>query len=251
MVGLVGAMVGLPIAALASEGEAAEKPEVSFVEPIITEETLPNDLHELSLRLTTDYREQDQGERVGALPRLDVFYGLIERVGVELSIPFAYHRDAEREDYGIGDVSVALKYLVLEHGAKWPAVVVGVESGFPTGSTSRGLGEGAYELTPFVALLKDFGPCSLQGNIGWSKQVSGEHNERVVYNWAFAVPLCERKVYLLAELNGAAGSSPEVAVAPGIKYNFTHEMFVGVAVPIGLNTHTPDWGIVTQFQVGF
>jgi hypothetical protein len=144
-----------------------------------------------------------------------------------------------------------LKYLVVEHQKNVPAVVFGLEAGFPTGDADRELGENAFELTPFVALLKDFGPFSLQGNFGWSKQVSGEREDRWVYNWALAVPLCDHKVHLLAELNGDWGRHPETAVAPGFKYNFNSETFIGVAVPIGLNRHTSDWGIVTQFQISF
>ena len=226
------------------------KPEMNIVEPILTEETLPNDPREWSLRLTTDYRKRGS-EVTAALPRLDIFYGLAERLGVELGVPLAYQQGGGTRAYGLGDVSLGLKYLVVEHQQNLPAVVFGLEAGFPTGDADRELGEGAYELTPFVALLKDFGHFSLQGNFGWSKQVSGAREDRWVYNWALAVPLCDHKVHLLTELNGDWGRRPQTAVAPGLKYNFNDRTFIGVAVPIGLNRHTADWGIVTQFQTGF
>jgi hypothetical protein len=236
-------------AAVAAEEQDLEKEDFKFVEPIITEETMPNDPGELTLRVTTEYAKHGS-EKFGLLPNIQVFYGLVERLGAELSVPLAYHA-GERTDYGIGDISVALKYLVVEPVRNWPAVVVGVEAGFPTGSESRELGEGAYELTPFVALLKDFGPFTVQGNFGWSKQVSAGRVDRFVYNWALAIPVLEKKVHLLAEINGDWGREQHAAFTPGIKYNFTDEMFVGVAVPLGLNENTPDWGVVTQFQIGF
>lgn len=226
------------------------KPEMNIVEPIITEETLPNEPRELSLRLTTDYRKQGS-EVAAALPQLDIFYGLAERLGVELSVPLAYHQADGTRAYGLGDVSLGLKYVVVEQQQNLPAVVFGLEAGFPTADVDRELGEGAYELTPFVALLKDFGRFNLQGNFGWARQVSGESEERWVYNWALAVPLCNHKVHLLAELNGDWGHRPQTAVAPGLKYNFNGETFIGMAVPLGLNRHTADWGIVTQFQTSF
>ena len=226
------------------------KHEMNIVEPILTEETLPNEPRELSLRLTTDYRKQGS-EVTAALPRLDIFYGLAERLGAELSVPLAFHQGDGTRAYGLGDVSLGLKYLVVEPQKNLPAVVFGLEAGFPTGDAERELGEGAYELTPFMALLKDFGRFSLQGNFGWARQVSGAREERWVYNWALAVPLCNHKVHLLTELNGDWGRRPQTAVAPGIKYNFNGEVFIGVAVPIGLNRRTADWGIVTQFQIGF
>ena len=234
---------------MADEEQAEKEQEFKFVEPITTEETMPNNPGELSLRVTTDY-EKRGSEGFGLLPITQLFYGIADRVGAELSVPLAYH-SGENTDYGIGDVSVSLKYLVVKPAGNLPAVVVELESAFPTGSKSRELGEGAFELTPFVALLKQFGAFTLQGNFGWSKQVSGEKQDRFVYNWALALATCERKVHLLAEINGDWGRDQRTSFSPGIKYNFTDEIFVGVAAPIGLSQNTPDWGIVTQFQIGF
>jgi hypothetical protein len=244
------ATIGLFVpTAMAGEEQSGEEKDFKFVEPIITEETMPNEPGELTLRVTTEYAKRGS-EVFGLLPNVQVFYGLADRLGAELSVPLAYH-SGERTDYGIGDVSVALKYLVVKPVRNWPAVVVGLEAGFPTGSQSRELGEGAFELTPFVALLKDFGPFTLQGNFGWSKQVSAELQDRFVYNWALAMSMWKRKAHLLAEINGDLGRDQRTAFTPGIKYNFTDEMFVALAVPIGLNRNTPDWGVVTQFQIGF
>jgi hypothetical protein len=248
---------GIPIAItaalfLATLGRAQEEEnhETNIVEPILTEETLPNEPREWSLRLTADYRKNGS-EAKAVLPRVDVFYGLMERVGVELSVPLAYHKGEAGRTYGVGDLSLGLKYLILDHERNVPAVVLGLEAGFPAGNAHRELGEGAYELTPFVALLKDFGPLSLQGNFGWSKQATVEREDRWVYNWALAVPLCKHKVHLLTELNGDWGRRPQTTVAPGLKYNFNGETFVGLAAPIGLNRYTAEWGIVSQFQTGF
>ncbi len=106
-------------------------------------------------------------------------------------------------------------------------------------------------MTPFAALLKDFGWFSLQGNCGWSRQVNQGREDRFTYNWALALPLFKRKAHLLAEINGDWGREPQTAIAPGFKYNFTDRIFVGVAAPFGLNKNTSDWGLVTQFQIGF
>lgn len=225
-----------------------------LVEPIITEETLPNEPGELSLRLSTEYRKKGS-EVTAAAPRVQVFYGLIERLGVEVDVPFIY-RKGESKAYGTGDVSESLKWLAVREGAMVPAVVLGLENAFPTGDADKGTGEGAYEMTPFIALAKDFGALSIQGNVGWSKQVDGgEQAESCVYNWALAVPVFDKRLYLLAEVNGDCGgsNSPDrAAFAPGIKFNWNHEKaFVALAVPVGLNKNTDDWGLVMQFQFKF
>jgi hypothetical protein len=232
-----------------SRAEDEGKPEAGIVEPILTEETLPNEPRELSLRLTTDYRRKES-EAVAFLPRVDVFYGLVERVGVELTVPMAYHKGEAGRAYGVGDLSLGVKYVIVEHQRNVPAVVVGLEAGFPTGNQGRELGEGAYELTPFVALLKDFGPFSVQGNFGWARQVTAARADQWGYNWALAVPVCNRKLHLLAELNGDWGRFPSSTLSPGVKYNLKGETAIGLAVPIGVSGNAPDWGVVAQFQMG-
>jgi len=229
--------------------EEEEKSEPEVVEPIVTEETLPNEPRELSLRVTTDYRQKDS-ETIAALPRVDLFYGLAERVGVELSLPMAYHKGETGRAYGAGDLSLGVKYVIVEHQRNIPAVIIGLEAGFPTGDRERELGEGAYELTPFVALLEDFGSFSVQGNFGWARQVTGAREDQWNYNWALAVPVLNHKLHLLAELNGDWGHRPSSTFSPGLKYQLRNETAVGLAVPIGLTRGAPDWGVVVQFQTG-
>jgi hypothetical protein len=54
-----------------SADNETNKTETAFIEPILIEETMPNDPGELSLRLTTDYR-RNGGGAVGTLPDLQV-----------------------------------------------------------------------------------------------------------------------------------------------------------------------------------
>lgn len=248
LISILGFTFSLPSLTVAEE--PAGKTEQKFLEPIIIEETMPNAPGELTLRLTTDYRENG-AEAIGALPRFQLFYGLVDRLGTSLSVPMTYNKSDGSAHYGLGDLSLDLKYLLLRPGPTVPALVVGIEAGFPTGNQNSGLGEGAYEMAPFVGLLKDFGPVCLQGNFGWSKEITGARTDRVTYGWALSVPIEARKLYLLAELQGDFGSPNHVTIAPGVKYLVCDNFSLGLAGPLGLNSHTETWGIVTQFQFEF
>ncbi len=230
--------------------DETNKTENTFIEPILIEETMPNEPGEWSLRLTTDYRRGDN-EAVGTLPNLEVFYGIADRLGAVLSIPIAYTNQSTISHYGFGDISTTLKYLVVRPGSEVPALVLGLVTTFPTGNHTLGLGDGAYELTPYVALLKQFGPVCVQGNFGWEKHISAPYADMWTYGWALSTPLIKDKLNVLAEIQGDWGSPNHTTVAPGIKYNFTDKFTIGLALPVGLNRNTEGWGIVTQFQIEF
>jgi hypothetical protein len=234
----------------ARAGESDNRTGTNFINPIITEEVLPDEPGDFTLRLGTDYRQRNS-EVNAVLPYAEACFGLIDRFGATVNVPMAYHNEGTGASYGIGDVSAILKYLAVRPSPSVPAVVFGLESQFPTGNEHLGLGAGAYELTPYVALLKEFGPLLVQGNFGWSTQVTDNREAAWVYNWAAVIPLYQRKFYLLTEINGDWGRPNRSAIAPGIKYLFSDKFSVGVAAPIGLNRNTEAWGIVTQFQFDF
>jgi hypothetical protein len=235
---------------LSARADTESKPERDeFVEPITLEETMPNDPGELTLRLTSDYRRGGGSGATGLLPNGQVFYGVLDRVGVSVSIPLAYARPDASSHYGLGDLSAGLKVLVLRPDPQIPALVAGVEAAFPTGNSRLGLGDGAYELIPNIALLRDFGALCVQGGIGWQQPVGIGRNGAWTYGWAISVPLVRNKLHGLTEIQGDWSGAGRTALAPGLKYNFTDRITLGMAVPIGLNHRTEHWGLVTQFQV--
>lgn len=187
-------------------------------------------------------------------PRVQLFFGITDRLGGDIDVALVLARNHGRH-YGPGDVETSLKWLLVAPGTDVPAITVGWEFGWPTGSVEKGTGGGAVELHPFLGLLKDFGSFSVQGDIGWSRAIGGEEAERAVpYNWAVALPLSRPETALMVEINGGIGLRGEhslVAAAPGIRYGLRPGMSVAVAVPIGLTSRSDQWGIVTQWQLGF
>ena len=230
--------------------DETNKTEDMFIEPILIEETMPNDPGEWSLRSTFDYRRGNIGA-IGTLPSVEAFYGIADRLGTSLSFPMSYADQNASSHYGLGDISASLKYLVIRQGPTMPALVIGVEATFPTGNQRYGLGDGAYELAPSLALLKEIGPVCVQGNFAWSKQISAQHADQWTYGWCVSTPLVKRKVYVLTEIQGDWGSPNHTTLGPGIEYYFSEKVTAGLSIPIGLNSNTHEWGIVTQFQVEF
>lgn len=231
--------------------QQASEEEAEIVEPLLIDEALPNEPGESSLRISAGFLTADD-ETAGVAPRLQLFHGLPGRVGVEASLPLAFHREDDERNFGLGDIGLGLKLLAVEHGEAHPAVALGFETEFPTGDEDEELGEGENRVRPFIALLKDFGAFSLQGNVGWEKQTSGDDREdQFDYNWALAVPLVPARTHLLAELSGDWSRAPERIAAIGLKQQVSDSATFGVTIPFGLNNRTEDWGVHAQLQFEF
>lgn len=245
-------MVVLPQTALGQTWRA-EPPKGDAPEPVLTEEALPNEVGEWDFRWSHEYRRHVTGSTMHA-PRMQAFFGIADRLGGEVDVALVSARRGDRH-YGPGDVETTVKWLLLAPHGSVPAITIGWAAGWPTGSAEKGTGEGAVELHPFVALLRDFRSFRVQGDVGWSQTISNEETEHAVpFNWAVALPLGRPRTAVMMEINGRVGLRNEdshVAIAPGIRHGVGNRASFALAVPIGIASSSDRWGIVSQWQVGF
>lgn len=226
-------------------------PELHIVEPIITEETMPNEPGDWDLRVSGSYLWQGIGGS-GFLPRTQLFFGIANRWGGEIEVPWAFANQGTNH-YGIGDISTTVKFLVRKPGERMPGFVLGMEMTFPSGNANKGLGEGVFEAAPFAALVYARRRMVLQGNSGYAivhKVQATDASNQFFYNAAAAFPYDRFKTYFICEINGTHDHTRNrAAFSPGLKYNLTPERFVAIAMPVGLNSLTPRLGIVLQIQI--
>ena len=236
---------GLLAAAVPSAAQTDGKPAAEPVEPVLTEETLPNEVGEWDLRISVEYPPRPG---VLTLPRLQLFFGITERLGGEVELPLLAARPGVAR-YGLGKAGVSVKWLLR------PAFVLGLEAELPTGDTAIAEGGKATEIAPFVAVLHQVGPITIQGNVPFALEFEdGQTRRSIGYNWSAAVPLRAPAWHLLLELNGRSsldGEPAEVAVSPGIHHALGARTYAALAVPVGLTAATPDWRVVVQCQLGW
>jgi hypothetical protein len=80
-------------------------PVAAVVEPIATEETLPAERGEWVLRWSADYLRAH--EPSAHVPRAQLFFGLANRVGAEVDLPFVVSGGAGGR-YGVGDLATTI-----------------------------------------------------------------------------------------------------------------------------------------------
>src|ERR1700693_40936 len=103
-------------------------PELHIVEPIITEETMPNEPGDWDLRVSGSYSCQG-AEGFGFVPRTQLFFGIANRWGGEIEVPLAFASQGTNH-FGFGDISATVKYLVRKPTVRLPGFVLGLETTF-------------------------------------------------------------------------------------------------------------------------
>jgi hypothetical protein len=219
---------------------------------------MPTEPGELSVRFSLEKKQlaADDNEPEAALysvPRTQLFFGLADRLGCDLSLPFlARKEEGGGTKAGPGDISLGLKYLILRESEGRPALAAIAELELPTGRRSDGLGEGATGMAVSLGWLKNLGRATLQGTAGYA--FSGEGEEKnLLYGISAAFPLAS-SWRLFAELTGERDLKENynrIAAGPGLKYGLSEETFVAAGFMAGLGETAGDHRLVTQVQFGF
>lgn len=228
----------------------AQEPHATAIEPIVTEETIPEAKGECNLRMTARYRA-DALEPPAALPRAQLFCGLSQRWGGEIDVPLALGEETGAR-YGFGDVAVTTKYLLRDQTRFMPALVMGLDTAIPFGNPAADTGESGVEIEPFLAVLKQAHGLTFQGNVALGIRHGGAEREcRTIYNGAVAVPLRHTRWAPLGEANGTHGptGTAVLAFAPGLHYSLGSDSYIAFALPVTAYGAQRRCGGVLQFQM--
>jgi hypothetical protein len=116
--------------------------------------------------------------RTGALPGLEMHFGMIEGVELDVTTPVAFNTPSTRgTQRAFGDTSIGLKYRLIPESDKWPLISLVPKITVPTGNASRGLGNGASQLDLAVAAQVSRGGFQTYANIGyWANNGSNNRN---------------------------------------------------------------------------
>ena len=236
----------LPSSPAQSHDVSAEA-RTEFVEPIITEETLPNQPGEWDLRISCAYA-RDRTEISADCLRTQLFFGIAPRWGLELENALTNISGDRPEEAG-AKLGAALKHVLRKPSMHGPALVLALESGFAVGRPQASE-EGRVELQPTFAFLQSLGRTTVQGNLGYAVTPGGiKTAQRAVYNLSLGVPWRQPRWHAFAEVTGSAGDGlPEIEFSPGLKYSFAGGHFLAIGLPIGLNSSSPTIGAAFQVQ---
>lgn len=206
------------------------------IEPFGFEATLPLHGGTWLARMGTDYRSAaDQGEPRTFLPKVQLWYGAMDKLTVGADYAYQLPTDHEGAE---NEWALNARYLLAKEGVL-PALSIGA-IGSGSGSETSVAG--------FLAGRKNLGPVILQ-TMAEVKQELAAAKTHTGLSLGATLPMGDW--FLMTELWGettVGDSHAEALVMPGVRYNLANYS-LGVALPIGLTKYTAPFGAIGNLQV--
>jgi hypothetical protein len=134
--------------------------DLNFPRPVFTGKAFPEDEFVLNYNFEQSRRSRSLVNEWTLEKRLGA------RSMVEVTLPFVYNDPrGSATTGGVGDVTLAYKYLLLANQRYGTAAALSLDLALPTGDRDRGLGEGTVGLEPSLQVGKTLGPFILQSEI--------------------------------------------------------------------------------------
>jgi hypothetical protein len=158
--------------------------------PFITDDPVPVDFQHWEVYIASQWEHVRNEGTSGTLPHVEVNYGIIPDVQLHTIVPMVYSAPHDGStQYGIGDVEFGVKYRFIHEDDKgWlPQVGTFPIVTFPSGDSSRGLGEGRIKIFFPIWVQKSWGHWTTYGGGGYTYH-PGKDNK----NYWFAGWLLQR-----------------------------------------------------------
>lgn len=205
---------------------------LNFPRPLFTEKAFPE--NEVIVAPAVSHRE---GEPTNGSVKAVYERRIGRRAHAEVGMPLASAVAGTRST-GLGDLSVAAKYVLHTNRANTSILTAGLEVVLPTGSESRQLGGGTTVFEPYLASGVAFGETFLQGHVKYEFPARDLWSDReFVYNlylghsldvtpstWTFAVELngVEKDMAVTPQARKALTRTGALAAAAGVRIPINH-----------------------------
>lgn len=197
-------------------------------------------------------------------------YGVAEDLEFDLSVPYGYveqgrhfivgpnqaRQDTLSRDWGIGDISGALRYMAWHEDDYLPNITLSLNAKSRTGDASTGLGTGFWNVGGGITLLKTIDPVVFFGSLGYTGTLERgrlDPGDQIPYSFGTGFSLNDR-ISFLGSVVGAAiqrnridgheipGSGLHVASAQfSSTIQLSKRLFVEPFVSFGLTADAPDF----------
>jgi len=142
--------------------------------PFVTDDPEPVEYRHWEIYLASQNAKDKDGWS-GTAPHFEVNYGVLPNLQLHLIVPLAYSKPNDGSShYGFGDMELGVKFRFVQETDVLPQIGVFPLIEVPTGSKSRGLGNGKAQGFLPLWVQKSWGPWTTYGGGGyWINPGSG------------------------------------------------------------------------------
>ncbi len=156
-------------------------------------------------------------EETGATcPHFEVNYGAAPDLQLHVVAPLGYVHGAQGTRYGFGDTEIGAKYRFVEETDATPQIGVFPMLEIPTGSESRGLGNGRFQAYLPAWVQKSWGRLTSYAGAGWWYNPGPDRKNWLFAGWEAQYDFSET-LTLGGELFWQSADSPDSS--PGSGFN--------------------------------
>jgi hypothetical protein len=153
--------------------------------PFLTDDPEPVAFHHGELYFASSYQLAKDGSSATA-PQIEANYGAAPNLQLHLIAPLALNAPHDGPtEYGYGDTELGIKYRFIQESDHVPMVGVFPLVELPTGSASRGLGNGRVQVFLPVWLQKSFdeGKWTTYGGGGYWANNAADAKDHWFFGW--------------------------------------------------------------------
>ncbi len=192
--------------------------------PFLTDDPQPVDYRHWEAYIFSTY-DRPHGTTDIQGPAFEFNYGAAPELQLHLVVPWGWNRpDTGPASSGLGDIEVGFKLRLVDETDHTPQIGIFPMAELPTGSASRGLGNGQAWFRLPIWIQKSWGPWTTYGGGGWDVNHAPGQRDHAFGGWLVQRDLSKKLTLggeLFAEGPDVVGGRSSTSVNVGGYYNFT------------------------------
>jgi hypothetical protein len=229
------------------------------LELVFADSIVPQDRHEAMFTTGGSYFRH--GTLRNAMLTQKVEWGISDQLQVSTLVHLVNSsNELGTTKRGVGDIEIGARYTWERVGSEFTHLAVALESGFPTGNPRRGLGEGAYTVSPSLLVSRELrkGKYQLFATTGtefvirrsWLDPLQDPPRHSIFSNGGVAIRT--GRGWAVGEISVSSnrwsgGDETRVAFTPSYVRRLARRTELLIGVPIGLTSSTERVGGVIKF----
>lgn len=179
-----------------------------------------------------------------------LFFGVVNNLDFEVSLPYLFLSRGDRNDSGVGDITLRTRLRLIKAREANPLSISGqLVVKLPSASSNKGLGTGESDVGLFALASKRFEPLAVHLNLGYTfvgnpPGVNFRNEFSYALGFEFDTPLSGLQLY--SEIGGhtnkdSTAESDPLAVTIGVSQPLGRRTVLDAGLAIGLASASPGY----------